>query len=91
MTGSRIEEARRRVAGAKKMAVAAAAAGFLAVVLLALVHGLTARTDAGTPWALLLSAASAWLVLALTVHRVASSLGRAAARTSKASLPTRSS
>jgi methionine sulfoxide reductase heme-binding subunit len=35
-----------------------------AVWLLALVHGLTAGTDAGTTWALVLYAASAWLVLA---------------------------
>ena len=32
---SRIEEARRRAAGAKQMAVAAAVAGFLAIALLA--------------------------------------------------------
>ena len=37
---------------------------------LALVHGLTAGTDALTTWALLLYAGSAWLVLALLVHRV---------------------
>jgi sulfoxide reductase heme-binding subunit YedZ len=36
---------------------------------LALVHGLTAGTDALTTWALLLYAGSAWLVLALLVHR----------------------
>ena len=37
---------------------------------LALVHGLTAGTDALTTWALLLYAGSAWLVLALLIHRV---------------------
>jgi sulfoxide reductase heme-binding subunit YedZ len=37
---------------------------------LALVHGLTAGTDARTTWALVLYAGSAWLVLALLVHRV---------------------
>jgi sulfoxide reductase heme-binding subunit YedZ len=37
---------------------------------LALVHGLIAGTDALTTWALLLYAGSAWLVLALLVHRV---------------------
>lgn len=37
---------------------------------LALVHGLTAGTDARTTWALLLYAGSAWLVLALLVHRM---------------------
>ena len=41
-----------------------------AVWALALVHGLTAGTDAFTTWALLLYAGSAWLVLALLVHRV---------------------
>jgi sulfoxide reductase heme-binding subunit YedZ len=37
---------------------------------LALVHGLTAGTDASTTWALLLYAGSAWLVLALLIHRI---------------------
>jgi DMSO/TMAO reductase YedYZ heme-binding membrane subunit len=37
---------------------------------LALVHGLTAGTDAFTTWALVLYAGSAWLVLALLVHRI---------------------
>ena len=37
---------------------------------LALVHGLTAGTDASTTWALVLYAGSAWLVLALLVHRI---------------------
>jgi len=37
---------------------------------LALAHGLTAGTDALTTWALLFYAGSAWLVLALLVHRV---------------------
>ena len=37
---------------------------------LALVHGLSAGTDAFTTWALLLYAGSAWLVLALLVHRI---------------------
>lgn len=37
---------------------------------LALLHGLTAGTDASTPWALSLYAGSAWLVLALVVHRI---------------------
>jgi methionine sulfoxide reductase heme-binding subunit len=37
---------------------------------MALVHGLIAGTDALTTWALLLYAGSAWLVLALLVHRV---------------------
>jgi predicted ferric reductase len=37
---------------------------------LALVHGLTAGTDALTPWALVLYAGSAWFVLVLLVHRV---------------------
>jgi predicted ferric reductase len=36
----------------------------------ALVHGLTAGTDAFTTWALVLYAGSAWLVLALLVHRI---------------------
>jgi methionine sulfoxide reductase heme-binding subunit len=42
----------------------------LAVWALALLHGLTAGTDAFAPWALALYAGSAWLVLALLVHRV---------------------
>ena len=42
----------------------------LAVWALALVHGLTAGTDASTTWALVLYAGSAWLVLALLVHRI---------------------
>jgi sulfoxide reductase heme-binding subunit YedZ len=37
---------------------------------LALVHGLTAGTDASTTWALVLYASSAWVVLALLVHRI---------------------
>jgi methionine sulfoxide reductase heme-binding subunit len=37
---------------------------------LALVHGLTAGTDATSLWALSLYAGSAWFVLALLVHRV---------------------
>jgi DMSO/TMAO reductase YedYZ heme-binding membrane subunit len=37
---------------------------------LALVHGLTAGTDASTTWALVLFSGSAWLVLALLVHRI---------------------
>jgi predicted ferric reductase len=37
---------------------------------LALLHGLTAGTDASTVWALLLYAGSAWLVVALLVHRI---------------------
>lgn len=37
---------------------------------LALVHGLTAGTDATTPWALALYAGSAWLVLTLLFYRV---------------------
>jgi hypothetical protein len=41
-----------------------------AVWALALVHGLTVGTDTWTPWALVLYAGSAWLVLALLVHRV---------------------
>jgi len=41
-----------------------------AVWSLALVHGLTAGTDARTTWALVLYAGSAWLVLALLLHRV---------------------
>ncbi len=43
----------------------------LAVWALALVHGLTAGTDATSLWALLLYAGSAWLVLALLLYRVA--------------------
>jgi methionine sulfoxide reductase heme-binding subunit len=42
----------------------------LAVWGLALVHGLTAGTDANTTWALTLYAGSAWLVLALLFHRI---------------------
>jgi predicted ferric reductase len=42
-----------------------------AVWALALVHGLTAGTDAFTTWALVLYAGSAWLVLALLIHRIA--------------------
>jgi predicted ferric reductase len=41
-----------------------------AVWALALVHGLTAGTDATSLWALLLYAGSAWLVLALLLYRV---------------------
>jgi predicted ferric reductase len=41
-----------------------------AVWLLALLHGLTAGTDAMTPWALALYGMSAWLVLGLLVHRL---------------------
>jgi predicted ferric reductase len=41
-----------------------------AVWLLALVHGLSAGTDATTVWALLLYAGSAWTVLALLLHRL---------------------
>jgi sulfoxide reductase heme-binding subunit YedZ len=37
---------------------------------LALVHGLTAGSDASTTWALVLYAGSAWLVLALLIHRI---------------------
>jgi predicted ferric reductase len=37
---------------------------------LALAHGLTAGTDATTTWALMLYAGSAWIVVALLVHRV---------------------
>jgi predicted ferric reductase len=37
---------------------------------LALAHGLTAGTDAFTTWALVLYAGSAWLVLALLIHRI---------------------
>jgi sulfoxide reductase heme-binding subunit YedZ len=51
-----------------------------AVWLFALVHGLTAGTDAFTTWALMLYAGSAWLVLALTVHRATAHLGGQAAR-----------
>jgi len=46
-----------------------------AVWALALAHGLTAGTDAFTTWALLLYAGSAWLVLALLVHRVSLAWG----------------
>jgi predicted ferric reductase len=49
-----------------------------AVWALALVHGLTAGTDALTTWALLLYAGSAWLVFALLVHRVSLDWGTAA-------------
>jgi methionine sulfoxide reductase heme-binding subunit len=42
-----------------------------AVWVLALVHGLTAGTDATTPWALLVYAGSAWTVLTLLVYRLA--------------------
>jgi len=42
----------------------------LAVWGLALVHGLTAGTDATTTWALVLYAGSAWVVLALLIHRI---------------------
>jgi predicted ferric reductase len=45
----------------------------LAVWALALVHGLTAGTDALTPWALALYAGSAWLVLTLFFYRVSAS------------------
>lgn len=41
-----------------------------AVWALAVVHGLTAGTDATTTWALVLYAGSAWFVLALLVHRM---------------------
>ncbi|HSS80754.1 MAG TPA: hypothetical protein VLK24_06115 [Gaiellaceae bacterium] len=37
---------------------------------LALAHGLTAGTDATTTWALALYAGSAWVVLALLIHRI---------------------
>jgi sulfoxide reductase heme-binding subunit YedZ len=40
-----------------------------AVWVLALVHGLTGGTDAFTAWDLALYGGSAWVVLALTVHR----------------------
>jgi methionine sulfoxide reductase heme-binding subunit len=40
-----------------------------AVWFLALLHGFTAGTDSMTVWALPLYTGSAWLVLALTVHR----------------------
>ena len=43
-----------------------------AVWALALVHGLTAGTDASTTWALVLYAGSAWVVLALLFHRISS-------------------
>jgi predicted ferric reductase len=49
---------------------------------LALVHGLTAGTDSGTTWALMLYAGSAWAVLALLLHRVSISWPAAARRTS---------
>jgi sulfoxide reductase heme-binding subunit YedZ len=55
----------------------------LAVWALALVHGLTAGTDASTPWALVLYAGTAWLVLALFIHRV--SLGWESMQTSERS------
>lgn len=42
----------------------------LAVWAFALLHGLTAGTDASTLWALVLYAGTAWLVLALLIHRV---------------------
>jgi sulfoxide reductase heme-binding subunit YedZ len=42
----------------------------IAVWGLALVHGLTAGTDASTTWALVLYAGSAWVVLALLIHRI---------------------
>lgn len=42
----------------------------LAVWALALVHGLTAGTDATTTWALMLYGGSAWLVLALLANRL---------------------
>src|SRR5262249_46227199 len=42
----------------------------LLVWALALTHGLTAGTDASTSWALALYAGTAWLVVALFVHRV---------------------
>jgi sulfoxide reductase heme-binding subunit YedZ len=41
-----------------------------AVWSFALAHGLTAGTDAFTTWALVLYAGSAWLVLALLIHRI---------------------
>lgn len=41
----------------------------LGVWALALLHGLTAGTDASTAWALVLYAGTVWLVLALFVHR----------------------
>jgi sulfoxide reductase heme-binding subunit YedZ len=40
------------------------------VWVLALAHGLSAGTDAFTTWALVLYAGSAWLVLALLIHRI---------------------
>jgi sulfoxide reductase heme-binding subunit YedZ len=55
----------------------------LAVWGLALLHGLTAGTDASTPWALVLYAGTAWLVLALFIHRV--SLGWESMQTSERS------
>lgn len=42
----------------------------LVVWALALTHGLTAGTDASTSWALALYGGSAWLVVALFIHRV---------------------
>ena len=42
----------------------------LAVWALALVHGLTAGTDATTTWALTLYVGSAWFVLTLFIYRV---------------------
>ena len=42
----------------------------LAVWAFALLHGLTAGTDASTLWALVLYAGTAWLVVALLIHRV---------------------
>ena len=42
----------------------------IAVWGLALVHGLTAGTDASTTWALVLYAGSAWVVLALLIQRI---------------------
>jgi methionine sulfoxide reductase heme-binding subunit len=50
---------------------------------LALLHGLTAGTDAFTAWALVLYAGTAWLVLALLIHRV--SLGWESMHTSERS------
>jgi methionine sulfoxide reductase heme-binding subunit len=48
-----------------------------AVWVLALVHGLTAGTDAFTAWDLALYGGSAWAVLALTVHRATARLATA--------------
>jgi sulfoxide reductase heme-binding subunit YedZ len=53
-----------------------------AVWVLALVHGLTAGTDAFTTWDLVLYAGSAWLVLALLFHRVTTRIARPAASAS---------